>query len=80
MKSTSRRAEASDDSAVSVAISAGSTLLRARIERLARQAGACVVDPDAKFQVLLLAIDSLAQIPARLKRLVCLFHLRHAFV
>lgn len=63
MQSTGRRAEASDNSAVSVTISAGSTSLQVRIERLARQAEFRLVGPDAKFQVLLVAIDSFAQFP-----------------
>lgn len=61
MQSTGRRADAADDSAVSVAISAGSTILQTRIERLARLAEFRVVGPDAKFQVLLVVIDSLAK-------------------
>jgi DNA-binding NarL/FixJ family response regulator len=51
------------DSSVSVAISADSASLRARIERAAEAAGARVVRDRSGFQILLLALDSSAPLP-----------------
>ena len=64
MESPGRTAQLASDSIISVSIAAGAAALRGKIERLARQAGARVVNDSARFDVLLLAIDSSTPLPA----------------
>jgi NarL family two-component system response regulator YdfI len=52
------------ESALSVAISASSPALRARIEVLARRAGAHIVGSDAACDILLIAMDSSTSLPS----------------
>ena len=63
MESTAKTAPFNNDSPVSISIVASSSALRARIERLARRAGAQVFGESSKFEVLLLAIDSATPLP-----------------
>jgi DNA-binding NarL/FixJ family response regulator len=69
MESTAKTAPFTNDSAVPISIVASSSALRARIERLARRAGARVFGGSPKFEVLLLAIDSATPLPTSVSAL-----------
>ena len=58
-----RAAPIASDSLITVAISARSAALRAKIEAMARRAGAQVVEESSQHAILLLAIDSSTTLP-----------------
>ena len=63
MPSTAGKRLIAHDSVVCVSIAASSVALRARIERIARRAGAQVVGNHSKFEVLLVGIDASTRLP-----------------